>query len=257
MSVQEFMEKNKSHKTLEDHDYVELFSHVISMAKTYAVGPYFYIKTSNAEHKAKELSSNITEMTPFSEEEWFCNDLSYFSSAFHPEDLEYVLSATTLTKEIYFNASEVSRNNLKFNIYTRYKNKNNEYRWVILQSHFYVNKYQEIESVLYMFYDLSHISVTSVPLLTVTNYNNNTLEYYKHIEDKIQKIDVKIPTITKREKEILKLMIQGFNSPEISQKLSISYTTVENHRQNLRRKTETRTSSELVAFVLKYNLLHM
>ena len=50
-------------------------------------------------------------------------------------------------------------------------------------------------------------------------------------------------------------MIRGFNTPQISQQLFISYYTVENHKRNLRKKTQTKTSSELIAFIIKYNLL--
>ncbi|HFK5504816.1 TPA: helix-turn-helix transcriptional regulator, partial [Elizabethkingia anophelis] len=34
-----------------------------------------------------------------------------------------------------------------------------------------------------------------------------------------------------------------------------SYHTVQNHKRNLRKKTNTKTSSELIAYVIKYNIL--
>lgn len=61
--------------------------------------------------------------------------------------------------------------------------------------------------------------------------------------------------ITKREREILALMINGKTSPEIAETLFISYHTVENHKKNLRVKTETKTSVELIYYVLHNNIL--
>ncbi|WP_078678966.1 LuxR C-terminal-related transcriptional regulator [Elizabethkingia bruuniana] len=50
-------------------------------------------------------------------------------------------------------------------------------------------------------------------------------------------------------------MAQGNNVPIITKKLFISYHTVPNHKRNLRKKTNTKISSELIAYVIKYNIL--
>jgi len=46
-------------------------------------------------------------------------------------------------------------------------------------------------------------------------------------------------SITPREKQILDLFKEGMTSKECSQKLSISYFTVETHRRNIHRKLGT------------------
>lgn len=50
-------------------------------------------------------------------------------------------------------------------------------------------------------------------------------------------------------------MISGYNTPQIAEKLFISYNTVENHKRNLRQKTNCKTSTELVYYVLKNSLI--
>jgi len=50
-------------------------------------------------------------------------------------------------------------------------------------------------------------------------------------------------------------MAKGLKTPEIARELFISYSTVENHRKNLRVKTNTKTSSELMSFVIQNNLI--
>lgn len=58
-----------------------------------------------------------------------------------------------------------------------------------------------------------------------------------------------------REKEIVDLMIHGLTNREISQKLSISESTVETHRKNIYRKTEAKSLPKLIQMVSDLNLL--
>lgn len=56
--------------------------------------------------------------------------------------------------------------------------------------------------------------------------------------------------LTRREKEIIKLILEGKSSPEIAEKLFISHRTVENHRANIMNKLKVRNTIELVRKVL-------
>lgn len=57
--------------------------------------------------------------------------------------------------------------------------------------------------------------------------------------------------ITKREKEILKLIVEGYTSSEIAKILFISPRTVETHRSNLMNKLELKNTAALVRFALE------
>lgn len=60
--------------------------------------------------------------------------------------------------------------------------------------------------------------------------------------------------ITNREKEILKNICDGKTNREIGELLGISERTVEGHRINLLKKTESRNSATLAIFAVKNNL---
>lgn len=62
-------------------------------------------------------------------------------------------------------------------------------------------------------------------------------------------------TITKREREVLKLIVDGLTSKEIAQKLYISPRTVDTHRANLMEKLELNNIAELVRYALKHELV--
>lgn len=61
-------------------------------------------------------------------------------------------------------------------------------------------------------------------------------------------------SLTQRERQILELICQGLNTPEIAAKLFLSERTVDNHRANLLDKTGCRNSLSLVLYAFRNNL---
>ncbi|CAM3275986.1 response regulator [Aequorivita lipolytica] len=59
----------------------------------------------------------------------------------------------------------------------------------------------------------------------------------------------KLPKITKREKEILVLIVEGLTNSHIAEKLFISIDTVDSHRKNLYSKLNVNNTARLVGFV--------
>lgn len=68
-------------------------------------------------------------------------------------------------------------------------------------------------------------------------------------------IDYPEVKLSAREKEIVRHMVSGFTNKEISAKLFISESTVETHRKNIYRKTETHSLPKLIAMVQELDLL--
>lgn len=64
-----------------------------------------------------------------------------------------------------------------------------------------------------------------------------------------------IPKLTKREKEILRLIIAEYTSSEIAKKLFISLGTVETHRRNLIGKMAVKNTAGLVRMAIEYKLV--
>ncbi|MCR9252025.1 MAG: response regulator transcription factor [bacterium] len=69
-----------------------------------------------------------------------------------------------------------------------------------------------------------------------------------------QRLTLEIP-LTKREKEILKLVMEEFTNQEISEKLFISVRTVEAHKRNLLEKTGSKTVAGLAIYAMERNLI--
>jgi len=67
--------------------------------------------------------------------------------------------------------------------------------------------------------------------------------------------DPSIPVLTRREKEILALIAEGFTNPEIAGQLFLSPTTVDTHRKNLLAKLNVKNTASLVKFAMEHHLI--
>lgn len=61
--------------------------------------------------------------------------------------------------------------------------------------------------------------------------------------------------LSKREKEIIKLISEGYTYKKIAEKLFISQYTVINHRQNIAHKLDMKSNMSIVKFAMEHNLI--
>ena len=70
-------------------------------------------------------------------------------------------------------------------------------------------------------------------------------------EESLQNTENLIPIITKREKEVLGLICEGFTNPEIAEKLFISLPTANTHRKSLLAKFGAKNVASLVKIAVE------
>jgi RNA polymerase sigma factor (sigma-70 family) len=68
-------------------------------------------------------------------------------------------------------------------------------------------------------------------------------------------LDTSLEKLTQREKEVLKLVGEGYTSPEIGDILCISAKTVDKHRSNIMNKLKLHTASALTAYAIEKGLV--
>ncbi len=71
----------------------------------------------------------------------------------------------------------------------------------------------------------------------------------------VKKADTKTLLITRREKEVLSLIADGFTNNEIADKLFISTTTVDTHRQSLLAKFEAKNTATLIRAAMQLQFI--
>lgn len=81
--------------------------------------------------------------------------------------------------------------------------------------------------------------------------NEKVLEQFSSISSAIDEM----PAITRREKEILIMLEEGLNGPQIADKLFLSPYTVETHRRNLMQKLNVNSTQQLLNTSRKLSLI--
>lgn len=84
----------------------------------------------------------------------------------------------------------------------------------------------------------------------------------QYLQEEIQKKLLKslsdqspVPIITRREREILQLIVEEFTNKEIADKLFLSLRTIENHRNHLLQKFKVKNTAGLVKITIQEGLL--
>ncbi|MBX2898757.1 MAG: PAS domain-containing protein [Cyclobacteriaceae bacterium] len=91
--------------------------------------------------------------------------------------------------------------------------------------------------------DITHLKAEGKPVLSILGLEGEP----SFIDIQVDKVFV--PTtveISAREKEVLRLLIEGFSSKEIASQLFISKETVDRHRKNILQKTNCQRTPELI-----------
>lgn len=83
--------------------------------------------------------------------------------------------------------------------------------------------------------------------------------FYAHIEaadpHSVAETELaRMASLTKREREVIKLLCEGYTNTRIAETLFISPSTADNHRSNIMRKLEVHNVVELTRFCLRNNL---
>jgi DNA-binding NarL/FixJ family response regulator len=69
-----------------------------------------------------------------------------------------------------------------------------------------------------------------------------------------ERISTSIEQLTSREREVMKLIAEGYRNKDIAEYLSISLKTVEKHRSNMMKKLDLHSSSSITSYAIKNGL---
>lgn len=236
-------------------NFKKIFEKDILDVSKYAIGSYFWFIPDNSNLSIVDVSDNIHELTSYKKDEWKKYSPEFLSPIMHPEDWIYFLGGVKFMLDYLERINPSERKNYRFNIYARIKNNNNVYRWMVIQfpKIIYNHEGKGLSSLIVVS-DLSSFNIVNQPVMSLIDTTNVRKPFQRAFVEK-ERDTLNCANITKRESEILSLMINGDNSPQIAEKLFISYSTVEKHKRNLRQKTNCKTAAELIYFVLKNNLI--
>jgi DNA-binding CsgD family transcriptional regulator len=171
----------------------------------------------------------------------------YFDSKIHPDDRLTLMKNAVQLLRLYFSLPKNERNDHKVINEYRILNAENKYIRVIEQ-----HQLLEADSRGNAWLSLGIIDISP-------NQDDFSGVRSQVLNFKTGRIIDTQPAasfkLTKREKEILSLVKEGYLSKEISEKLSISLHTVNTHRQRILEKMNADNSMEAVKYASKFGLV--
>lgn len=206
------------------------------------------------------LSHNFTRIFGYPRKHFIEGDLQFLIKHMHPDDLQSFISfAETST----LNASpwnEVKENSVH-QCCSRIKHYNGKWIWinqkVIVLS---VTAKRHIDTVMLLFDDCTTAKQTElnahVSLVESSRKNSKLLQLLAPVssaKSKREKLSDSLTdhaSLTLREKEIMRLVSEGFSSKEIAGKLFISRHTVESHRKHILRKLSVKNAPQMVQSIM-------
>jgi DNA-binding NarL/FixJ family response regulator len=133
------------------------------------------------------------------------------------------------------------------------------YKWVLFSS--YVDKYLAFQAEKFGFYACLSKEVPARVLTSVLlNTNHDQFVCYPEIpsDEKLKRrmeiVYESIQSLTKRESEVLQVLLSGVSSKECANRMHISVYTFETHKKNIFRKLEINSSNELMRIAIDFNI---
>jgi len=146
---------------------------------------------------------------------------------------------------------EVSKNNPNMKILTLTMHKDEDYILNAFKAgaHGYCLKSSSQDELL-----LAIRTLLDGKIYVSPEISGKVLEGYLNDRMRVKEVS-SFDSLTQREKEILKLVGEGYQNKEISDYLCISVKTVEKHRANIMQKLNLHTASALTAYAIEKGLV--
>lgn len=204
-----------------------------------------------------DAGGDILSCTPWDAKKWIGLDPMAIAKLIHPDDVQKMQSYIFYVAGYFAqkkNQKEID--NVKVSLIFRMLNSNNNYTWRIMTypKVYYASHQPVLLLAIVSDYDHAHENQTCKMFMIDKNTNLKTLFYVDDTTTELNKFknDLKLST---RELEVLFWLSKGLLSKEVGAKLAISKNTVENHKQNIFKKTGTKNIAELIDFANKNKLV--
>lgn len=175
-------------------------------------------------------------------------DVPFFINKIHPEDQPWFLNFENKVSEFFQTLSREQIPNYKVRYDYRIQKKNGEYIRILQQVLTIQYEQGKVLRTFGVHTDISHLKMDGIPVLSFIGLNGEPSLLDIQVE---KRFSTSVSGLTKREHEILRFLVAGKSSEEISKVLFISKQTVDTHRKNLLKKTGCINTVELTSVAVK------
>lgn len=197
------------------------------------------------------ISNNIEQVLGYKASSFRQYGLVYVNEIMHPEDKKTIWRQTVDLWKNLQTLPASQKTNFSFSRKFRLRRANGTYITLLEQnSVLQTDSLGNITHVLSVFSDITDLIKNNGAANTFPASTNQALILKSKSES--LKPDTKL---SKRERQIVRLVAEGYSSKIIADQLFISYHTVNTHRRNIIEKTHTRNTSGLVQFAINHRII--
>ncbi len=212
----------------------------------FQVGEFYYFILNVKAFAFELVSAEVSSVLGYAPEEV---DVAFIMNSIHPEDQPWFLSCEKKVGDFFSGLTLEQIPNYKVRYDYRIRKKNGEYIRVLQQViTIQFDEQGHVLRTLGTHTDISHLKRDGAPVLSFIGLNGEP----SYTDVPVEKMRLPAHSLlSARERTILLLLTQGYNSEEIGKQLFISKSTVQTHRRNILHKTGCRTTPALISFAVK------
>jgi DNA-binding CsgD family transcriptional regulator len=242
------------HQLKSDRPLEHTLSTIDVVASFFCPGEFYYFILNFYDNYFEYVHPDVEHVLGSKPENFSFNQIF---EKMHPNDLENINWKEQAAAHFFYN--ELSPDKIPFykSVYTfRIKNDSGGWKNILHQSMaIQLDEAKRIHYVLSIHSDITFINPLSDNQISFIGLQGEP-SYYAISTDPNSSLQKKsMLSISDREKEIVKLLASGLSSKQIAHILHLSKHTVDTHRRNLLKKTNTQNTLELAALCMKWGVI--
>ncbi len=211
----------------------------------FQAGQHYYMIFNIYQMELEFISPDIKNVLGYEPDEV---DAFFFLDKIHPDDKPYFLNFENKLTEFFDKLPLEKRGSYKFQHDYRIKTKADCYIRLLHQIVAIEFDKKNYYRSLVLHTDITHIKKEGTPCFSIIGFDGEPSYYNVQITEDLSK---SFDLFTKREKEILKCIVEGKNSKAIAEELFISIHTVNTHRKTIMRKSQCKSLIDLIKKSIK------
>jgi DNA-binding CsgD family transcriptional regulator len=215
-------------------------------------GPSMTIIADMRLSKYVYISKNCEQIIGYPAQEVLQKGMQFGISLIHPEDMNDYNEAVKFAWEFLLSLPPAKRKYYKTSADFRMRTQVGSYKRVLQQNTtLQTDKSGNILLLLMVFTDISHVKKEKgVSAAIISTENDGYLVW--DAKDTQLKSQV---AFSKRERQLIKFLAEGFSTKQIAERLSLSEYTVSTHRRNMLDKTNLPNARALVSYAINHGMI--
>jgi DNA-binding CsgD family transcriptional regulator len=218
---------------------IELYKKLLDIVH---VGRFYYFIFNPPSKRIHTISNSMKDILGYDNNAF---SIDFLLECIHPDDLPRFVEFETAVVDFKMRLPMDKKMKYKTRYNYRIRTKEGNYLNIVQQSvTVQMGEDGAVLSNLIFHTDITEFSPSSEMKLSFLGLDGEPS--YLDVQPKLL-FERRKELFTRREKEVLKCVVQGYNSEKIAQELKRSIHTVRVHRKNILRKSECETVNELIA----------